>query len=67
MFPLGISALYKKQEGAQVILADRYFTFSLSETASLERKRNKIVSNSSFFSFLLPVYRQHRVLLGFFL
>lgn len=56
VFLLDVSALYKKQqEWAQVILVVHYFTFSLSETASLERKRNRTVSNSSLFFFGLCI------------
>lgn len=50
-----LSALYKKQGWAQVILVDHYFTFSLSETASLERRRNRTVSNSGVCYFCLCI------------
>lgn len=58
VFLLDISTLCKKQEWAQCILDDNFFTFSLSEMASLERKIYRTVSNSSLlFFFFLPMYR----------
>lgn len=49
VFLVGISTLCKKQKWAQSILDDNFFTFSLWEMASLERKVYRIVNNSSLF------------------